>query len=122
MDDKITILEKILRSTMLMESAIKEQDINLLNEMLDERQLWMDAYKELQGSELSDKEQLIVKKFMSIDEQNNHSLKNLLEETQKNIDDLTKDKLEVKKKNQAAKRYVSYGHEANLSSKFNKKT
>jgi len=117
-----TLLEEILRTTLLMKSGIEKKDIDLIEQMLKERKGLIDSYKELNNPELTVEEQAIVDKFMKIDSENNQKLAYVTSEMRKKIDGAKKEKSKVQLQNRVAKRYLTDGMSNKTYSRFNKKT
>lgn len=116
------LIKKIHRATLLMQSGIENSDIDLIEEMINERDVLLTLYSEMESLELDDSDNEMIEEFLLIDKSNNVKFSKLIEDKKISAMKFKKEKADVKKKNIATKRYLTAGQNSGLHSKFNIKT
>jgi len=116
------IIKQLLQLTHTMNRAIIKRDLDVLEQMLQERAEWLGKYDALSLSDFNEDEQNMVDEMLALDKENNILLEKLVEKAKTKVESTGKEKNDIKKKTNAAKKYVSVGTNVGGYSKFNKKT
>jgi hypothetical protein len=122
MKEQVEILKKLFSATERMNAAIRGNDIDMLEQMLEERDVLLASYKKLNSNQLSASEQELVNKLIDLDKENNSLLETIVDVQRTKMNDTTKEKNEAVKRTRVAKKYMSVGTGLSEYSKFNTKT
>lgn len=122
MDKQSEIISELLRITKLINVGLIAKDIDIVLEMISEREVLIEEYKVLTKRVLTGSENEKVEKFMMLDKKNIVLLEELMLEAKISVDEANSQKTKTKKRNKAVKRYLTDGQYLGNYSSFNKKT
>jgi hypothetical protein len=118
----LEMLNTLMRTTELINEAITLGDLELLEEMLDERQLTINHLNDMDTSHLTAEENLLAKKILSIEKESDVLLRAALDEIRIELEKESRNRSSLQRKNRVARRYLSDGYMDVYSSSINKKT
>jgi len=122
MREQIKILMKLLSATQRMNDAIKSNDIDMLEQMLEERDGLLKEYQGINKEELSKGQQATMDDLIQLDKENNQLLEAAVQAKKRKLDMTMKEKNEAVKRTKIAKKYMSVGTGLGEYSRFNQKT
>lgn len=122
MDKQGEIISELLRITKLINAGLIAKDIDIVLEMISEREILIDEYKLLTKRALTGSENEKVEKFMNLDKKNKILLEELMLKAKESVEEASFEKAKTQKRNKAAKRYLTDGRYLGNYSNFNKKT
>lgn len=122
MTSRIEMIKKLLELTVTMNDALKKRNIDIIEQMLKEREILLEKYNCLSKSSFSDEEQSMVNELLKLDKENNVLLEILIKKVRVKADSMKKEKNDVKKRTSVAKKYITNASSVGVNSKFNKKT